>query len=54
MSETKHGIVYILTNLAIPGLAKIGQTTNEVTNRLNELNTTGVPLPFDCFFACVD
>ena len=52
MSEIKHGIVYVLTNPAMPGLVKIGQTTNEITNRLNELNTTGVPLPFDCLFAC--
>jgi hypothetical protein len=33
-------------------LVKIGQTTNDITNRMNELNTTGVPLPFDCLFAC--
>jgi len=52
MSEPKHGLVYILTNPAMPGLVKIGQTTNEITNRLNELNTTGVPFPFDCLFAC--
>jgi hypothetical protein len=52
MSETKHGIVYVLENPVMPGLVKIGQTTNEITNRLNELNTTGVPLPFDCLFAC--
>jgi hypothetical protein len=52
MSESKQGIVYILTNPAMPGLVKIGQTTNEIKNRLNELNTTGVPLPFDCLFAC--
>jgi hypothetical protein len=52
MPETKHGIVYILTNPAMPGLVKIGQTTNEIHNRLNELNTTGVPFPFDCIYAC--
>jgi len=52
MSETKKGIVYVLTNPAMPGLVKIGQTINEITNRMNELNTTGVPLPFDCLFAC--
>ena len=51
MSDVKHGIVYILTNPAMPDLVKIGQTTNEITNRLNELNTTGVPFPFDCLFA---
>jgi len=52
MSTPKQGIVYILTNPAMPGLVKIGQTTNEITNRMNELNTTGVPFPFDCVFAC--
>jgi len=39
MSEPKHGIVYFITNPAMLGLVKIGQTTNEITNRLNELNT---------------
>ena len=52
MSEKKHGIVYVLTNPAMPGLVKIGQTTNEIGSRMNDLNTTGVPLPFDCPFAC--
>ena len=52
MSDQKHGIVYVLTNPAMPGLVKIGLTTNGISNRLNELNTTGVPLPFDCLFAC--
>jgi hypothetical protein len=52
MSETKQGIVYVLTNPAMPGLVKIGQTTNEIHNRLNELNTTGVPFPFECLYAC--
>ena len=52
MSESKHGIVYVLTNPAMPGLVKIGQTTNEIINRMNDLNTTGVPFPFDCLFAC--
>jgi len=52
MSEIKKGIVYVLTNPTMPGLVKIGQTINEITNRMNELNTTGVPLPFDCLFAC--
>jgi len=52
MSEKKHGLVYVLTNPAMPGLVKIGQTTNDITNRMNELYKTGVPLPFDCDFAC--
>ena len=28
------------------------KTANEITNRMNELNTTSVPFPFDCEFAC--
>ena len=47
MSTPQKGLVYILANPAMPGLVKIGQTTNEITSRMNELNTTGVPLPFD-------
>ena len=43
------GIVYILTNQAMPGLVKIGMTTNnDVKERMNELFTTGVPAPFHC------
>jgi hypothetical protein len=52
MPESKYGIVYILANPAMPGLVKIGKTTNEIHNRLNDLNTTGVPFPFDCLCAC--
>jgi T5orf172 domain len=47
------GIVYILTNPAMPGIVKIGLTTRgDLKQRLNELYTTGVPVPFDCVFAC--
>ncbi len=46
------GIVYILINKAMPGLVKIGKTTREkVELRMNELYSTGVPLPFQCAFA---
>lgn len=46
------GIVYILVNKAMPGLVKIGKTTREkVELRMNELYSTGVPLPFQCAFA---
>lgn len=51
--DNANGIVYVLTNSAMPGLAKIGMTTKEeVTSRLNQLYTTGVPVPFDCDYAC--
>lgn len=46
-------IVYVLTNPAMPGLVKIGKTTQfEVDARMKQLYGTGVPVPFDCAFAC--
>jgi len=46
------GIVYVLTNPAMPDLVKIGKTTRgSVDARLNELYSTGVPVPFECVFA---
>lgn len=47
------GLVYLLTNPAMPGIVKIGLTTRgDMNQRLQELFTTGVPVPFDCVFAC--
>ena len=43
--------VYILTNEAMPGIIKIGWTDNAVEQRMKELDKTGTPLPFTCFFA---
>ena len=41
------GYLYILSNSAMPGLLKIGQTTRSVRDRVAELNSaTGVPAPF--------
>ena len=53
MNETvSAGIVYVLTNPAMPGLVKIGKTARGSINaRLNELYSTGVPVPFECAFA---
>ncbi|MCY4268777.1 MAG: GIY-YIG nuclease family protein [Gammaproteobacteria bacterium] len=46
------GIVYVLTNPAMPGLVKIGKTARgSVDARLAELYSTGVPVPFECAFA---
>jgi hypothetical protein len=51
-SESTPGIVYVLTNPAMPGIVKIGKTSREsVHARLNELYSTGVPVPFECVFA---
>ncbi len=46
------GIVYILTNPAIPNMIKLGITMQEdVKQRMAQLYTTGVPLPFECLYA---
>lgn len=48
----EEGIVYILTNPAMPGLVKIGKTARgSVEARLSELYSTGVPVPFECAYA---
>ncbi len=47
-----EGIIYILSNPAIPNLIKIGMTTREdIKSRMAELYTTGVPLPYECIYA---
>ena len=43
--------VYILTNESMPGYVKIGMTEKSVTSRMLDLDTTGVPLPFQCYYA---
>src|SRR4051794_18343055 len=43
--------IYVLTNAAMPGLVKIGITNGDVVTRLKQLDTTGMPLPFECFYA---
>ena len=45
-------IIYVLTNEAMPGLIKIGLTSDSVEARLTNLSShTGVPLAFECYFA---
>lgn len=44
-------IIYILINEAMPGYIKVGRTTN-LEQRIRSLDTTSVPLPFECFYAC--
>lgn len=49
----EYGIVYLLTNPVMPGLVKIGMTAQEdIDKRMKELYTTGVPVPFECAYAC--
>lgn len=46
-------IVYLLTNPSMPGLVKIGRTAqSDAQIRLDQLYTTGVPVPFELVFAC--
>lgn len=51
--QNNYGIVYVLTNPAMPGLVKIGMTSrNNIDERMKELYGTGVPVPFECKYAC--
>jgi hypothetical protein len=46
------GIVYILSNAAMPGYVKIGLTQqNDVMDRVKQLDNTSVPVPFECVYA---
>ena len=52
-SENDYGLVYVLTNSAMPGIVKIGMTQRaDLEQRMRELYGTGVPVPFDCAYAC--
>ena len=44
-------IVYVLTNEAMPGIVKIGRTTDSVQSRVRSLFNTNLPLPFECPYA---
>jgi hypothetical protein len=51
-SQVSTGLVYVLTNAAMPGLIKIGITSaSDPATRASQLYTTGVPVPFDVEFA---
>ena len=43
-------IVYVLSNPAMPGYIKIGKTDN-LKERLRNLDRTSTPLPFQCEYA---
>lgn len=52
--DANSGIVYVLTIEAMPGLVKIGRTTQDDPQvRMDQLynGATGVPVPFDCVLA---
>ena len=46
MTIKENGYIYILINQSMPGLVKVGFTTRSLEKRLEELNTTGIPMPF--------
>ena len=46
-----EGIIYVLTNPAMPDMVKIGKTGSDLQVRLDSLYSTGVPLPFECAYA---
>lgn len=44
-------IVYVIHNPEMPGLVKIGWTEKSIEARMRELDTTGIPVPFECLAA---
>ncbi len=48
--EDKSGTVYVLKNEAMPGYIKIGKA-KDLKQRIACLDTSGIPLPFECFYA---
>ncbi len=50
-SNNMNQIVYILTNEAMPDYVKIGFTHGNVEDRIRQLDRTGVPLPFEIYYA---
>lgn len=44
-------IIYILTNEAMPGYVKVGRTNNLEQRRLSLSRPSGVPLPFEVYYA---
>ena len=44
------GIIYVLTNPAMVGYVKVGRTNNLV-QRMKDLDNTSAPLPFQCIYA---
>ncbi len=46
-AHISNGYVYVLSNPSMPNLLKIGYTERDVDERVAELNSTGVPVPFE-------
>ncbi len=50
-NELMSQIVYILKNESMPEYVKIGFTHGDIKERLRQLDRTGVPLPFEIYYA---
>ena len=50
--ESNTGIVYVMENPAMPGYIKLGRTDN-LTQRMQRLFDTSVPVPFTCYYAAI-
>ena len=57
VEKSKRGIVYILVNAAMEGYMKIGRTSGDGPEdhirRMQQLDWTNLPRPFDCLYAAV-
>lgn len=49
--HSNHCIIYIFTNEAMPDYIKIGTTQRSVQERMRDLYTSGLPVPFECYYA---
>ena len=47
MKKEIPGFVYVLSNKSMPGLVKVGQTTQDPLRRARQLHSSGVPSAFD-------
>ena len=45
--SSDNGFIYILSNPSMPNIYKVGLTTNSIKQRIQELNSTGVPRSFE-------
>jgi hypothetical protein len=53
LAQMSAGIIYVISNPAMPGIVKIGITNrDDIKQRLRELFTTSLPVPFECEYAC--
>lgn len=53
LHSAQLSVVYVLTNPAMPGMVKIGRTNHDsAKTRIDQLYTTGVPVPFNLEFVC--